>query len=497
MSEFERAAIEDYLPLPGKGSQYARDYIEANGAIKLREDGEALWIGLVQGADADGAVSESLRNFHRGRKLHFRKIDKAELAAYLGKEDGETAPAGAEKARAEEAPRIELDRLANDAPIVNLVSSICIDGIRGGASDIHIEALSDAGRVRYRIDGFLRTVRSFDKAKLAAISSRIKVMANLDIMERRMPQDGRMSVDIGGDRVDLRVSIVPAAGGESIALRLFNKSSSPLTLDRLGFAAGQFELVGSMIAKPYGLVLVTGPTGSGKTTTLGAMLRLIASESVKVVSIEDPIEYLIDGVNQIQTNERIRLGFETILRRVLRQDPNVIMVGEIRDSATAELALRAAMTGHLVLSTLHTNDSLSVIPRLRNLGIEPYLIASVLRGAIAQRLVRRVCSDCRRERAATKAEAALLRKYGFGGKKLVSGEGCEACGGSGYRGRVLVSESFAVDRELGEMIARDERSSALAAYLAERGMESLARDGMTKATSGLTSLAEIERELEF
>lgn len=495
MRDFEAVAIGDFLPLPEGKAQYACDFIESQGAIKLKEAPGELWIGVAR--DADEAVVDTLAIFHRNAELHFKAVDRAELTAYLGKRVGEEPPGGPDSAGS--APgddeRVLLDHLASDAPVVNLVNSICIEGIRSGASDIHIEAQSAALRVRYRIDGFLRTVRTLDKRRFEAVSSRIKIMANLNIMERRLPQEGRISVDLGGDSVDLRVSVVPVAGGESIVLRLFNRSSSPLTLDRLGFEEGELNLVRRMLDTPSGLLLVTGPTGSGKTTTLNAMLRAVSSESLKVITIEDPVEYLLDGVNQIQTNERIELGFDTILRRVLRQDPNVIMVGEIRDTATAELAVRAAMTGHLVLSTLHTNDSASVVPRLRDMGIASYLIASVLRGAVAQRLVRRTCPSCRAEREATPAEIGLLRKYGYEARALACGSGCDACGGSGYRGRIVLSEAYAADQELAELILRDERVAALSAHLRGRGMRPMTRDGMAKAVLGLTTISELEREV--
>lgn len=494
MKGLEQVLIERFAPLPEGANQYPPEYSEAHGAIKLAEDETSVDIGLADYATE--ATRESLRNFHRGKNLRFYAVDRVELAGYLGKRASEEVETGA-AAESGEGDRILLDRLANDAPIVNLVNSICIEGIRAGASDVHIEALSESVRVRYRVDGVLRTVRTIEKSAFAAISSRVKIMANLNIMERRLPQDGRISVDLGGDTVDLRVSIVPVAHGESIVLRFFNKAGSPLELEVLGFSAEDLALLGRFLKIPHGLVLITGPTGSGKTTTLNAMIRKIASEHLKIITIEDPVEYLIEGVNQIQTNEAIKLGFDTILRRVLRQDPNVIMVGEIRDAPTAELAVRAALTGHLVLSTLHTNSSVSVIPRLKNMGVESYLIASVLRGAAAQRLVRSVCSSCAERRPADPIEAELLRSYGFPSETVVEGKGCEACGGTGYRGRTVVAEAFDVDSELEELILRDARVAELSAHLAGRGMHGLARDGMAKVAAGITTVREIEREISL
>ncbi len=487
------ASLEEYRPLPEGRDRYSLDYIRANGALKLKDEGGELRIGLGPGARP--GIADALANFHRDRRVSFLAIDGAELAAYLGAKGAESLPAGDGSAASRGGLSIAIDATSSDAPVVNLVNALCIEGIRGGASDIHIEARSDAVRVRHRVDGFLRTARSLDPARFAAISSRIKIMAGLDIMESRMPQDGRMSLDIGGRRLDLRVSVVPVAAGESIVLRLFNASGAPMRLESLGLEPGRLALIEDWIGRSQGLVLVTGPTGSGKTTTLNAMLRALAGDSLKVVSIEDPIEELVEGVNQIQTNERIGLGFDAILRRVLRQDPNVIMVGEIRDSATAELAIRAALTGHLVLSSLHTKDSVSAIARLLDLGVGPKLLAAVLVGTMAQRLVRRVCPACAREREADPREAALLARYGLGAKALAYGTGCRECAGTGFRGRLVVSEAFSTDSELEAAIARGEGGPRLRETAAVKGMATMARDGIEKAAAGATTIAEIEREV--
>ena len=486
------AALRDFAPLPAGPEQYPLEYIEANGAIKLKEGAGLVQVGLVPGVS--GTVADSLRSFHSGAELRLYEIDRSELAAYLGSAAAER-PAEPEDGAEARDGRIALDTLADGAPIVNLVNSICIEAIREGASDIHLEAHEDGVRVRYRLDGALRTVRSLDAAKFPALSSRVKIMANLNIMERRLPQDGRMTVSVGGRTVDLRVSIVPIARGESIVLRIFGDSGTRLSLGELGFAEDQVELVRHLLKIPHGLVLVTGPTGSGKTTTLGAMLRELSSERLKIVTIEDPVECLVEGASQIQTNDQIKLGFDTILRRVLRQDPNVIMVGEIRDTATAELAVRAALTGHLVLSTLHTDGCVSVIPRLRNMGIESYLLASVLRGAIAQRLVRRLCPACARRRPLGPAEARLFAAHGVEAEFLFEGGGCELCRGTGFRSRTAVAEMFLMESDLEELILRNERASLIAARLERAGFRSLARDGLVKAAAGLTSLGELETEV--
>ncbi len=373
------------------------------------------------------------------------------------------------------------------------MNGIVIEAIRLEASDIHFECFADQMIVRYRLDGSLGTVRRLDKESAPAVSTRIKIMANLNILERRLPQDGRITVRLGEDAVDMRVSVVPTAGGESLVLRLFNKKRTPLTVDQLGLSPEDRDLLVGIAGAPNGLVLVSGPTGSGKTTTLNAIMQHIRSDALKIISIEDPIEYLIDGVNQIQANERIGLTFDSILRRVLRQDPNIIMVGEIRDAQTAELAVRAALTGHLVFSTLHTKDSVSVIARLRNMGIPPYLIAAVLRGSAAQRLVRRVCQDCRHEVAPTEAQRELLAGHGLAGGPLWKGAGCRSCHGTGYRGRTGLFELYRSDAALEEMIASCERDTVITEHLLGAGMRPILVDGLAKALRGATTLVEVQK----
>ena len=401
----DKASLAEFQPLPDGASQYPLEYIEGNAAIKLAEGPDGARVGVCNPSDA--TLLESLRQFHHGQ-VTFYEVDRGELTGYLG---SLLARGGTAAASAPADEKLALDKLANDAPVINLVNSILSEAIRREASDIHIEAFAARVAVRYRLDGILQTVREVDHERFAAVATRIKIMANLNIMERRRPQDGRITVHLGDDSVDLRVSVIPIANGESFVLRVFSRKRAPLSLEQLGLGADHLVELVAMAARPNGLILINGPTGSGKTTTLNAVLERIKSDAKKIITIEDPIEYLIDGVSQIQTNERIGLGFDTLLRRVLRQDPNIIMVGEIRDTQTAELAVRAALTGHLVLSTLHTRDAVSVITRLKNMGIEPYLIAAVLRGAVAQRLARRLCPACRRERAATPAEAALLARH--------------------------------------------------------------------------------------
>ena len=483
-----RATLADYRPLPDGRTQYPLEYMEANGVIKLRETDEAVHIGLCDASR--GELMEGLRAFH-DKEVRFHEIDRSELASYLGGLLSGMDSSSAAGVATDD--RIVLDRIANDAPVVNLVNSLVIDGIRARASDIHIEGFADATVVRYRIDGSLGTVHTLERERFAAVSSRIKIMANLNIMERRLPQDGRLTVHLDEDIVDVRVSIVPISAGESIVLRLFPTKRAPLGLEELGLEPEGIGRLRRVATLPNGLVLVTGPTGSGKTTTLNAVLREVRSDALKIITIEDPVEYVTDGIDQIQTNERIGLTFESILRRVLRQDPDVIMVGEIRDTATAELAIRAALTGHLVFSTLHTRDSVSAITRLANMGVEPYLIAAVLRCAVAQRLVRRLCPACRRRRRPGAAERALLAKWRQKPGTLWAAAGCKECGGSGYRGRLGLFELLEMDAGLEELAVRGGREAELRSHAVERGLRPLVADGLGKCVAGLTTVEEVER----
>lgn len=449
------ASIDDFNNIPTDTNQYPLKFIENNNALVLQIAEQEVIIGITEKTSAE--IQNTLTNYHN-IPIQFVTIPQVELSLWLGKQLGEDT--SNENIVKNENEKNSLDKIANDAPTINLVNSICIEAIRSGASDIHIESGQTKAIVRYRIDGLLRTVKTIENERFAAVSSRIKIMANLNILEKRQPQDGRITVSINNENIDLRISIVPITNGESIVMRILGKNNAPESLDKLGFSQNQLSDIRSMLHIPHGLILVTGPTGSGKTTTLNAMLKEMVNETTKIISIEDPVEYVVEGVNQIQINEQINLGFDTILRRVLRQDPNIIMVGEIRDKPTAELSIRAALTGHLVLSTLHTNDSISVIPRLINMGIEPYLISSVLRGAIAQRLVRKIDTD---------------RKS--------------------FKGRTIISEEFVMDSNLENIINKGADQSQIYDYLKTKGMVFLAQDALEKVNKNITTREEIEREV--
>jgi general secretion pathway protein E/type IV pilus assembly protein PilB len=489
----ERINLKDFQFSSAFGEQYRKEFISRRGAVKIRETEDEVHIAVADGSDTQ--LRHELENFHIPKRTVFFGISKAELATFVGEASAiDPVPAAAirEKDRS-----IALDAITEGAPVVNIINAICIEAIRLESSDIHIEAQEDSVHIRYRIDGVLRTVKKIDKSVFLTISNRVKIMANLNPLEQRLPQDGRMSVTVENNTVDLRVSVIPVANGESIVLRIFNASAKLLSLDELGFYPHDLDAMKTAVLQPFGLILLTGPTGSGKTTTLHALIAGMPVSEKKIITIEDPVEQIIPGVNQVQINDAINLSFDGMLRRVLRQDPNVIMVGEIRDTATAELALRSALTGHLILSTLHTNDSVSVITRLENMGLEPYLIAAVLRCSVAQRLVRKICPSCGKKVPVTGQVQSLLKKYGVTGDAVYESTGCPVCENTGYKGRTVISEVFTVDKAVEEMIAGRQPVTEIARYAAEAGMGGMAKNALQKVVDGVTTLREAEREVLF
>ncbi|MCI0548105.1 MAG: type II secretion system ATPase GspE [Candidatus Rokubacteria bacterium] len=383
--------------------------------------------------------------------------------------------------------------LAFEAPVVRLVNLLIEEAIRAEASDIHVEPFEDTLRIRYRIDGLLYDQESPPRRLQAALTSRIKLMAEMNIAERRLPQDGRIRVTLASRRVDIRVSTVPTVHGESIVMRLLDRSSVFMPFDRLGFDTGAAALFGKLIHRPHGILLVTGPTGSGKTTTLYAALDKINRPDLKIITIEDPVEYQLKGVNQIPVRPQIGLSFASGLRHIVRQDPDVIMVGEIRDLETAEIAIQAALTGHLVFSTLHTNDAPGAVTRLQDMGAEPYLVSSVLDGVLAQRLVRRICAGCSKPHAPDAADLLAIGVTDARGVALWKGAGCEACRGTGYRGRTAIYELLVITEELRSLILRKVPSGELRRHAIDRGLVSLRDDGWAKARAGVTTIDEILR----
>ncbi len=387
------------------------------------------------------------------------------------------------------------DVTESDVPIIKLVSLIIFEAHRNRASDIHLEPMEKRFRVRYRIDGVLHEVDSPPKRLQAAILSRVKIMANMKIAEKRTPQDGRIQVNVRGRELDLRVSTVPSVHGESIVMRILDKQNLALGLPKLGFFADDQEKFERLITLADGILLVTGPTGSGKTTTLYACLNYINRPDRKIITVEDPVEYQMPGVNQVLVREDIGLTFAAALRSILRQAPNVVMIGEIRDLETARIATEAALTGHLVFSTLHTNDAPSAITRLLDIGIKPFLVASALRAIIAQRLVRTVCAHCKESYRPPQSEIRLLGPMAAQMKDLefFRGRGCARCSLTGYSGRAGIFEIFLITDEIQKMIFEKKPANELRVRARELGMRTLREDGLRKVLSGLTTLDEVLR----
>jgi len=380
-----------------------------------------------------------------------------------------------------------------DSQIIKLVSLIILEAQRNRASDIHLEPLEKRFRVRYRIDGVLREVQNPPKRLQPVILSRIKLMAGMKIAEKRVPQDGRIQINAAGEDLDLRVSTVPSSHGESIVMRLLSKKSLQLGMAKLGLYADDQQVFEKMISMPDGIILITGPTGSGKTTTLYACLTHLNRPDRKIITVEEPVEYRVSGINQVQVNEDIGLTYPAVLRSILRQAPNIIMVGEIRDLDTAEISINAALTGHLVFSTLHTNDAPSAITRLLDLGIKPFLLASSLRCIVAQRLVRVICDKCKEAYTPTEVELKGLGPAAaqFANVQLYRGKGCNACGQIGYMGRKGIYEIFVITEEVQSLIYKQLPASDLRIKARELGMRTLREDGLRKVLSGITTLEEV------
>jgi type IV pilus assembly protein PilB len=403
------------------------------------------------------------------------------------------------KSELDEEREVNLERLreqVEEAPIVKLVDYIISNAINERASDIHIEPQEKRLNIRYRIDGVLHDIISPGKALQMAICSRLKIMSNMDIAERRLPQDGRFTIRQGFREVDLRVSTLPTVFGEKVVMRLLEKGSLSLDLDSLGFGDDQLEIFRRYITNPHGMVLLTGPTGSGKTTTLYSALTEIKSSQTNIVTVEDPVEYQIKGIYQVQANPKIGLTFANGLRYILRQDPDIIMVGEIRDLETAEMAIRSALTGHLVFSTLHTNDAVGTIVRLINMGVEPYLVCSSLHLAVAQRLVRRICPQCKESYKPTKE---VLRSLGIDGKPMQKGllfyhgKGCRRCKDTGYYGRTAICEMLEIKGLVRNSILNGADIDGIRQVAIEMGMTTLRENGLQKVRDGITTPEEVLR----
>ncbi len=472
------------------------EYMRATRILPLRMDEQRIVLAMAD--PGDGAVIENVElvTGKRVEPVLVRARDLSERFERLfgGVEEPDAGSEGIEVLKEDEEDVEHLRDLASEAPVIRLVNQILSRAVEQRASDIHVEPFENELRVRYRIDGVLHDVDAPPRSLTAAVISRIKLMAKLNIAERRLPQDGRIKIRLVGREIDLRVSSLPTLYGESVVLRILDRSSIVVDLMRLGMPEDTLEIFSNLISQPHGLLLVTGPTGSGKTTTLYGALDKINSPDKKIITIEDPVEYQLRGVNQIHVRSQIGLTFASGLRSIVRQDPDVIMVGEIRDAETAEIAIQAALTGHLVFSTLHTNDAAGAVSRLLDMGVEDYLLASSLLGVLAQRLVRQLCRHCREPVEAGPDLLRELRAGANGDEPTVFREvGCRECAGTGFHGRSGIYELLQIDDHIRKLILSRAPVDRIKAAAVERGMRTLRDDGWRKVSAGVTTVAEVLR----
>jgi type IV pilus assembly protein PilB len=425
----------------------------------------------------------------------YYKEDKEGLGDLIGEIEGDQTLKQFQ-GRGESIDLEDIKELAESNPVKKLLNYVLLQAIRDKASDIHFEPFEDEFKMRYRIDGVLYEMVPPPKSIAVALSSRIKVMANLDIAERRLPQDGRIPLVVGGNPIDLRVSVLPTMFGESVVLRVLDRTQVDLRLDMLGLRPRELEMVNQLINKPNGIVIVTGPTGSGKTTTLYSCLKALNTIDTKIITTENPVEYDIDGLIQVQIRPEIGLTFARCLRSILRQDPDICMVGEVRDLETAEISIQASLTGHLVFTTLHTNDAPSTIARLLDLGLETFLVTATMEGIIAQRLVRKICNHCKTEYTPSEEQLMELEltHEDIKGKKLYYGRGCENCNNTGYKGRTGIYEIMIFNDEIRDLIMNHASTSVLREAARRAGMKTLRENGLALIYDGITTIDEVGRE---
>jgi len=469
--------------------------IRRHKVIPLKKEGKRLTVAM---ADPLNVVAIDDLRLVTGDEIEpvvaTEKEIESVIQKYFGLPDLERALQDFEVVESE---ALQLDQpeedLANEAPIVRLLNSIIVGAIEEKASDVHIEPREKEVRVRYCIDGVLREAMNLPRRSRAAIISRVKILAELNIAEKRVPQDGRIKIRYQERDIDLRVSTMPTIFGEKVVIRILDKSSGLLSIDQLGLHPDNLEQFNSIINSAYGMVLLTGPTGSGKTTTLYAILNELNKTEKNIITIEDPVEYILEGINQTQVNVKAGLGFANGLRSILRQDPDVIMVGEIRDTETAKIAVQAATTGHLVFSTLHTTDSAGALTRLIDMGVEPFLVASSVLGVVAQRLVRKICSRCREEyRVLPGTPEHLFIEAGVGEEvRLYKGKGCSYCNQTGYRGRLSIQEILLVSGKIRANISKRVHADVIRQTARDEGMVTLKEDGIRKALQGVTTIQEV------
>jgi general secretion pathway protein E len=490
--ELPLAVLRDFPAEPVLADKISPRFLQDVRAMPLRESAESLHVAFVDPLDPYPAQALT---FALGRPIAAFVIKQGDFdqlfdRLYSARDGVEEQAAGA---GADDIDLEHLKDLSSDAPIVRLVNGMIARAVEAGASDIHIEPAEDCLNVRLRIDGALQEEAPLPPQVKGPVISRIKVMSGLDIAERRLPQDGRLRFAVRGQGIDFRVATAPTAHGESAVMRILDRSGLALDFAALGFDDTVLAPFQKVLRKPHGIMLVTGPTGSGKTTTLYASLSTLNTPDRKILTVEDPIEYRLSGINQTQVKHQIGLTFAAALRSFLRHDPDVIMVGEIRDIETAQVAVQAALTGHSILSTLHTNDAASAVTRLLDMGVEPYLISSVLNGVLGQRLVRRLCSQCRQAYTPT---ANMLAALGLGADEIVQfyrAVGCAVCNGTGFRGRVALLEFLSMSDGIARLVLGRVEARQIARLAVEEGMRSIYADGLVKARAGETTIEEVLR----
>ncbi len=482
------------------------DYIESKRVIPIRKDGEAVVLGIVNPADIF-LIDDVKRRINH--ELHLVVVPAEDIVTVMNELSTSTeeqvndiikdiAEDSVEIVKSRNDEVADLEKIAGESPVIRYVNYLIASAVRDEASDIHIEPCENHLRVRCRIDGILFEQLATPMKMHAAIISRLKIMANLDISERRLPQDGRIRACVHGTTIDLRVSTLPSTHGEKCVIRILDNRSILVGLDNLGMWDGILKAFHRQIAQPHGVILVTGPTGSGKSTTLYCALQVMDGQKLNISTVEDPVEYELDVATQINVRDHIGLSFAVALRSLLRQDPDVIMIGEIRDSETARIAVQASLTGHLVLSTLHTNDAPSSITRLIDIGIEPYLISASVNAILAQRLVRRICDNCKtRVVNVSESAATYLQEHGGDPHEVFHGEGCDKCRNTGYKGRLGLYEFLEIDEVIREAISSKPDLGNLRRAAGQAGMRTLLDDGLQKIASGLTTPEEIMRVTEI
>jgi type IV pilus assembly protein PilB len=494
----ETATKYEVLPLSRVGSSLTLAMVDPTNVFAMDQIKFMTGFNVEPVVASEAAVMEAINKYFGTIEEVERQKEIEHLVSFI--DEGQADSVELEAAAEETLDLQSLEKAAEEAPVIRLVNYILTDAVKRGASDIHMEPYEKDYRIRYRIDGMLMNVMSPPVKLRDAIISRAKIMAKLDISEKRLPQDGRIMIRMmlnGRKRqLDFRVSVLPTLHGEKIVMRLLDKENLRLDMTKLGLEADSLAKFQKAIFKPYGIVLVTGPTGSGKTNTLYSSIVQLNKPEVNIVTAEDPVEFQLPGINQVQMKEQIGLNFATALRAFLRQDPNIILVGEIRDFETAEIAIKAALTGHLVLSTLHTNDAPSTISRLMNMGIEPFLVATSVNLIAAQRLVRRICSQCK---TPDEVSPQVLADAGFTSEEaptvlVYKGRGCNACANRGYKGRVGLYEVMEITEELRNLILVGASALELKRKAIEEGMTTLRRSGLMKVAAGMTTLEEVIRE---